>query len=45
LISLLLLTLSKRLIKLYKKEDCDERAFRSVFNTIVGGIKTLENMY
>lgn len=43
LLSLLILTLSKRLVKFYKQENCNEKAFKGVFYRIVGGMKILEN--
>lgn len=45
LISLLFLTMSKRLVKFYKEEECNEKAFRGVFCRIVGGLKVLEQRY
>jgi hypothetical protein len=44
LVQLLLLTLSKRIIKMYKDEECNEKAFRSVFYRIMGGMRALESM-
>ncbi|CAD8057691.1 unnamed protein product [Paramecium sonneborni] len=42
LLQLLLVTLNKRLVKFYQNEECDELAFRNIFQRIISGIKTLE---
>ncbi|CAK56238.1 unnamed protein product (macronuclear) [Paramecium tetraurelia] len=45
LLQLLLVTLNKRLVKFYSNEDCDEFAFRNIFQRIMSGMKSLEKQY
>lgn len=45
LIQLMLMALTKRLLKFYSGEFCNESGFKETFNKIAQGIKSLEEMY
>ncbi|KAM3134930.1 hypothetical protein pb186bvf_012930 [Paramecium bursaria] len=42
LVNILVHTLCKRLIKLYKNEDCNEAAFKQVMNRLISGLREIE---